>query len=443
MPPAGPLTRADGNAPRAGAHPRVRHWLNKAGLAHYWDRLSSLTEPEFGALGMVDYAALGIVDSADKQKLFRLIKNLNAEGAFKTDAIDAPAHPAPVPPARRGGSAEVVHDPGPAVDAKKPKSPIGRDAIGEGEGAGDLHGGDPSSLEDPLPPVDPRVTAFDLDHARRASSSGGGGSDRGGDGLNDRHVAAFEAGSHSPTDDALLTEAAGLGAAMEEKNQTDGDRDDLMDVDVDDGEEEFLLSPVAARRGISATFAPSPTRGSGGGDDDGGSRRESARRGGSSSPLDQLHELSLERARRADPSTADSTRGGHDDAPGVRHRPPPLAPPPADQPRIRVVVRKRPLNKKERASDQEDVVTVDRGPPFVAADRSTDGSEKSGAVVDAYARASASLTVWEPKTKVDLTSTPSRTSSRSTTSFPRTRATTRCTGRPSSRSWAPSSISVR
>ena len=50
---------------------------------------------------MVDYAALGIVDSADKQKLFRLIKNLNAEGAFKTDAtVDAtPAHPAaPAPP---------------------------------------------------------------------------------------------------------------------------------------------------------------------------------------------------------------------------------------------------------------------------------------------------------------------------------------------------------
>ena len=425
MPPAGPLTRADGNAPRAGAHPRVRHWLNKAGLAHYWDRLSSLTEPEFGALGMVDYAALGIVDSADKQKLFRLIKNLNAEGAFKTDAVDAtPAHPAPAPPARRGVSAEVVHDPGPADDAKKPKSPIGSsDAIGEGEGgAGDLRGGDPSSPleEDALPPVvDPRVTAFDLDHARRASSSGVGGSDPI---RNDRHVAAFEsAGSHSPlADDALLTEAAGLGADLMEKNQTDGNhRGDLMDVD-DGEEEEFLLSPVAARRGLSATFAPSPTRvGSGGGGDDrddGGSRREScarARRGGSSSPLDQLHELSLERAapRRADPSTADATRGGHDDdAPGeVRHRhPPPLAPPPADQPRIRVVVRKRPLNKKERASDQEDVVTVDRGPPspVAPADRSADDAspERSGAVENAtYARASASLTVWEPKTKVDLT----------------------------------------
>ena len=424
MPPAGPLTRADGNAPRAGAHPRVRHWLNKAGLAHYWDRLSSLTEPEFGALGMVDYAALGIVDSADKQKLFRLIKNLNAEGAFKTDAtVDAtPAHPAaPAPPARRGVGAEVVHDPGPADDAKKPKSPIGSsDAmIGEGEGAGDLRVGDPSSPleEDPLPPVvDPRVTAFDLDHARRASSSGGGGSDPI---RNDRHVAAFEsAGSRSPPDDALLTEAAGLGADLMENNQTDGNhRGDLMDVD-DGEEEEFLLSPVAARRGLSATFAPSPTRvGSGGGGDDrddGGSRRERARarRGGSSSPLDQLHELSLERAaaRRADPSTADAARGGHDDdaAPGeVRHHhPPPLAPPPADQPRIRVVVRKRPLNKKERASDQEDVVTVDRGPPVVAPmDRSTDGeSERSGAVENAYyARASASLTVWEPKTKVDLT----------------------------------------
>ena len=319
-------------------------------------------------------------------------------------------------------SAEVVHDPGPADDAKKPKSPIGSsDAIGEGEGgAGDLRGGDPSSPleEDPLPPVvDPRVTAFDLDHARRASSSGGGGSDPI---RNDRHVAAFEsAGSRSPPDDALLTEAAGLGADLMENNQTDGNhRGDLMDVD-DGEEEEFLLSPVAARRGLFATFAPSPTRvGSGGGGDDrddGGSRRESgaqARRGGSSSPLDQLHELSLERAaaRRADPSTADATRGGHDDAaPGeVRQHPPPLAPPPADQPRIRVVVRKRPLNKKERASDQEDVVTVDRGPPLPVAptDRSTDDEspERSGAVENAYyARASASLTVWEPKTKVDLT----------------------------------------
>ena len=102
--PAGPLTRARRQRAARRAHPRVRHWLNKAGLAHYWNRLSSLTEPEFGALGMVDYAALGIVDSADKQKLFRLIKNLNAEGAFKTDAtVDAtPAHPArPARAARR------------------------------------------------------------------------------------------------------------------------------------------------------------------------------------------------------------------------------------------------------------------------------------------------------------------------------------------------------
>ena len=32
----------------------------------------------------------------------------------------------------------------------------------------------------------------------------------------------------------------------------------------------------------------------------------------------------------------------------------------AEQPRIRVVVRKRPLNKKETATDQEDIVTMDR-----------------------------------------------------------------------------------
>ena len=80
MPPSGPLTRADGNAPAPPA--RVRLWLNKAGLMKYHDALGGLTESEFGALGMMDLAKFGILDLGDKQKLFRLIKNLNAEGHF-------------------------------------------------------------------------------------------------------------------------------------------------------------------------------------------------------------------------------------------------------------------------------------------------------------------------------------------------------------------------
>ena len=42
MPPSGPLTRADGNAPAPPA--RVRLWLNKAGLMKYHDALGGLTE---------------------------------------------------------------------------------------------------------------------------------------------------------------------------------------------------------------------------------------------------------------------------------------------------------------------------------------------------------------------------------------------------------------
>jgi hypothetical protein len=44
----------------------------------------------------------------------------------------------------------------------------------------------------------------------------------------------------------------------------------------------------------------------------------------------------------------------------IAEDPPPLATLPLDQPRIRVVVRKRPLNAKELAREEEDVVTVDR-----------------------------------------------------------------------------------
>jgi hypothetical protein len=69
---------------------------------------------------------------------------------------------------------------------------------------------------------------------------------------------------------------------------------------------------------------------------------------------------------------------------------PPLATLPLDQPRIRVVVRKRPLNAKELAREEEDVVTVDRRGMSNA-----DEKEKK--------TAPSSVTVWEPKTKVDLT----------------------------------------
>ena len=64
--------------------------------------------------------------------------------------------------------------------------------------------------------------------------------------------------------------------------------------------------------------------------------------------------------------------------------------------RIRVVVRKRPLNKKELAKEEEDIVTMER-----------DVSEPSGGEAgESQSRSQLSagqLTLWEPRQKVDLT----------------------------------------
>ena len=60
----------------------------KAGLIRYWDRFNGVSEGEFGGLMMQDYARFGVVDMADKQKLFRLIKTLNSENQFGSKLVD-------------------------------------------------------------------------------------------------------------------------------------------------------------------------------------------------------------------------------------------------------------------------------------------------------------------------------------------------------------------
>ena len=288
MPPSGPLTRADGNAPAPPA--RVRLWLNKAGLMKYHDALGGLTESEFGALGMMDLAKFGILDLGDKQKLFRLIKNLNAEGHF--------------------------------ADRNPKPNTVTTDADSNGV---------------------PDLAATPSDAARPVG------------------VLAAAPGSSpllvSPADDTLLSEAAEVAGTVAGGA--------LLDVDAVD--DEFLLSPVA--RGVphaAAAFAPSPERA-------GVRTRDGDVAKDAGSPLDQLHELS--RGARA-------TNAAYEAAAAAA--PPPLASPPADQPRIRVVVRKRPLNRRELSRDEEDVVTVERA-------------------LGAGAETASRLTVWEPRTKVDLT----------------------------------------
>eukprot|EP00227_Mantoniella_beaufortii_P018844 CAMPEP_0197595724 /NCGR_PEP_ID=MMETSP1326-20131121/23575_1 /TAXON_ID=1155430 /ORGANISM="Genus nov. species nov., Strain RCC2288" /LENGTH=137 /DNA_ID=CAMNT_0043162121 /DNA_START=121 /DNA_END=530 /DNA_ORIENTATION=+ len=80
---AGVLTSsASGNTDNGSQGLRIRQWLLKAGLIRYWDRFSGVTDNQFGGLMMQDYAKFGVVDMADKQKLFRLIKTLNSENQF-------------------------------------------------------------------------------------------------------------------------------------------------------------------------------------------------------------------------------------------------------------------------------------------------------------------------------------------------------------------------
>ena len=81
---------ASGGDRGAAPHPpdggcgRVRGWLSRAGLHAYHEAFARTTERSFSALMMSDFASHGVVDTADKQKLFRLIKTLNSEGAFRS-----------------------------------------------------------------------------------------------------------------------------------------------------------------------------------------------------------------------------------------------------------------------------------------------------------------------------------------------------------------------
>ena len=73
------------NAQTADAQPgRIRQWLNKAGLVKYFDGFNKMTESQFASLMMQDYPKHGVSDMADKQKLFRLLKTVNAQENIAT-----------------------------------------------------------------------------------------------------------------------------------------------------------------------------------------------------------------------------------------------------------------------------------------------------------------------------------------------------------------------
>lgn len=348
MPAPSVLRRNDGNAPHKPGS-RVRAWLHKAGLGSYHDVFASVNEHEFGALGMVDFVQFGVTDVAHKQTLFRLIKNLNLEGVF---------------------------------------GPNGDDGVAHGL-------------------VKRHVIANDVNKAKSTARS---------------HARWIDASDESETflpADPVRTSHG------------------LLDVHAEE-HDEFLLSPMAkgGLGGHTNPFVPSPTAL---GNDDVAKKE---------SPLEQLRQRSREHRTSSsegvgvlttsttsgpvveqtthavtvseksekvpakekeialDPSktpfTIDDAARRTKNQPSlqVRQTHHNLVPLPADQPRIRVVVRKRPLNAKELSREETDVVTVDT---TVDASDAGPGNSGTDGAKPAPQKTTSSLTVWEPKTKVDLT----------------------------------------
>jgi len=61
------------------ASQQIGSWLSAVGLGRYVENFKGLSENQFLALLMSDYPQFGVTEFEDKQKLFRLLKNLHAE----------------------------------------------------------------------------------------------------------------------------------------------------------------------------------------------------------------------------------------------------------------------------------------------------------------------------------------------------------------------------
>lgn len=65
------------------ASAQIGSWLSAVGLGRYADNFRGLSEAQFLALLMSDYPSYGVTEFEDKQKLFRLLKNLHSEQQHK------------------------------------------------------------------------------------------------------------------------------------------------------------------------------------------------------------------------------------------------------------------------------------------------------------------------------------------------------------------------
>ena len=149
------------NAQTADAQPgRIRQWLNKAGLVKYFDGFNKLTESQFASLMMQDYPKHGVSDMADKQKLFRLLKTVNAQeniAAPPTAANVAPAEKTPNVAARATAPADDLEPllVSPAdEDLLSEAVGLAGDVLATPGGLLDVHGGEDDADDDLLGDVD-------------------------------------------------------------------------------------------------------------------------------------------------------------------------------------------------------------------------------------------------------------------------------------------------
>jgi kinesin family protein 2/24 len=179
-------------------------------------------------------------------------------------------------------------------------------------------------------------------------------------------------------DDDLLREAHGVAGGL------DAEGGSLLDLRDRGGSGEDFLTRVIA----------SP------GGDSGGDL--------SASPLEKLHELSREYNNNNNATTTEeetAERRAFLDATTTKIEP---ASSPAraasfdgDRSKIRVVVRKRPMNRKEHELGQEDIVTMNRADRNRSGDAGTTGT--TGTTGLGGRGIPGKVVVWEPRQKVDLT----------------------------------------
>eukprot|EP00850_Spirogloea_muscicola_P001512 SM000005S17309 [mRNA] locus=s5:1311716:1316621:- [translate_table: standard] len=342
--------RAPSSPPAADG--QVARWLHQAGLSAFVGAFTALgvREEDFRGLRMQDYEKYGIAAWGDKQKLFHLIQRVNR------GAREDPPRPPPPPPLAGPLTAAEQQPSGAASDRgsslrEDSCQPAAVAAVAEqpaSAGIFDVHAFDDHEfLAEPHLHED-AFCSSPLQQGEKASSGGGRGSDGlVGSGLLPISISPF--GSWQPLGAATSSEQ---GAAPELPPALSPLQSPLPSPPCAAGSKSLLQHP-SARPAAKPMLATAPQTGG-----PPASPPPQAALAGRSTPLPTT--------LAGSPSSGSPARHSRDGANAS-----------SELAKIKVVVRKRPLNRREAARKEQDVVHVQ-----------PDG---------------VSLLVHEPKLKVDLT----------------------------------------